>query len=311
MPGIDNRRGPLRITPYQLTISNLDPIEKIFLSNSYNSDEPPSKGFIGIPRLDEIGQIKKSNLDNQISFVSARFSIDVENPEIRKKAVTTEDFNSLPNWLKYVQSHIDIISFHNKSAYALVSTTSDDQLQKYENICFNGSCFNDEGILFRESPDAFFVGNDLLLWLLFIRIEKDGIINENTTILDIEYFFSEAEHTIMYSRRSVQEMRELNTSIAEKRPIVKLKIYLQLGKNKYSFVIYSNGRSEIAASQSTAYEEMTEDLVGRRERLILDIYNKCIPCLKTEYAKYPNWKAEREIFRNNIEIKLKSWASST
>ena len=68
----------------------------------------------------------------------------------------------------------------------------------------------------------------------------------------------------------------------------------------FSFRLYVDGRTEINANETTAYDNITDDFVHRRELIILDIYNKIIPSLKKAYEEDKDWTKNREIFRNEM-----------
>lgn len=302
MPGITNRWGSVRITPYKMSIEDLNKLESLFLEWKYEEEIFPSNGFIGIPRLDEIGAIQIKRTENNNELLTSRFISDSQNDDLRE-IIGVNVFATLPERAKYVQSYTDLISFKTESVFVLVSTTSYNQLRGIESSCFNNKLFADNRIKFVELPDEFNCGSDFLVWLVYIMEENRGKINDYIQIRDIEYYYSDnTTHKISYSGRSSSKLKEMCSSIAQGRPALKLKILLGICDETYSFVLHSTGRTEIAMGQTSAYDEM-EDVIGRRERIAVDIYNICIPELKKAYDNDNSWSLNRDDFRKKMKQK--------
>ncbi len=288
MPGITGS-GLVRITPYKLNIGDIERFFTCVSNWQFDDESYPSKGFASVPRLDDFnGAIQIQEMDRGMHYFSARFSRTTENIEIKKKVGPVE-FEKLSDKLKYLKIDVDTITYAVGSLFALVSTIRDNQLRDMESSCFNDPSFTDHGINFNELPDDFNCGPDLLLWLVYFSQMQGGKINENLRIIDIEYFHSEGiTHKITYSGGSTCSIKETCSSIAQRRPISKLKIILEAYGNTYSFVLHTTGRTEIAMGESKAHDDH-EDQVGRRERIILDIYQICLPELRSAYTMDHNW----------------------
>jgi hypothetical protein len=304
MPGIDGR-GLIRISPYSLWVDTLGRLKEIMAERKYDVENIPSKGFTGIPNEEGVAKLEVRHLESKIFYLPARFSFDFENRNLKKKAASIEEFRSLPLYMQYIQSHYDMISYTEGTSgtVALVSTTRQDGLITFENLCLNDPCFTDPGITYQELPQEFNVGADLLLWLLYRNMEENGSITDGIKIPDIEGYHSESEHSITYSGRSSQALPELVVSIVKKRPILTLKIHLEILNDAYAFVLHHDGRTEISPNQTVAHEEIT-DRVDRRELIILDIYNRCIPILKKAYSEDKAWSSKREKFRENLKKRI-------
>lgn len=301
----------LKITPIHMfcgdkSIEKPEKILEFVQRRTYNLDSIPSAGWIPFQNVRNRGTINQEiafkilKLSNQQKIFPATSLTDQVDTTLRSR-LSPSDYDKLPLINKYYQRPIDFVFFNkDKKLFCLVSASKPETVDITKRDFLENHPFSDLGFSVEKNPNDFIIPTDLILWLLYRTIIKNGEISETISISDISLLDGQLVVPIKLKyegESTTQYLTELKHSIALKRTFNDVELTIKRNSDIFKFKLFSSGSVEFVPSESEFLENEKDEYQKNFEKMI-EIYNTLIPTLKTTYHADKTWDPkDRDDFR--------------
>lgn len=299
-----------KVTPINLEAKEKDQLTLSFIcqilnTEKYESSSTPTKGWIRFLENDADDLLINDNITTTefpdgIPFIIATSIEDKLDTTIKKK-LDANRYQSLSEAEKYYQIMNDYIFFKKENKlYCLFSSTTESAKRSAKTNFFSDKPFSNYSYFFEFNPSEFQINSDIIYWLLFKFLKRDGIINESLTILDISIISGGMESLpikLKYSGNSTpQNLIELIMSIAEGRTFNSIKFIIDMEKEIFEFLIHSDGSTEFKPTECYLDNNSCSIEFLKRLSTPIKIYSQAIPKIKKAYKDDKQWNSNKQDF---------------
>ena len=299
-----------KITPVCIEGKNnneekIDFISELMNKRIFDISTIPNAGWVAFQAsknresIDSKIPIETTALGNNTEMLSATGIVDRLDNKL-KKSLTPSLYSQLPQNNKYFQVPTDFLFYNNNDKlFCLISSTNSKSVDIADKEFLNNFPFTDYGYTINRNPSEFNIPSDLILWMLYLYYEKEGKINSNYIISDVELLNGRLKVpvSLQYSGRSTPEhLMELKYSIAKRRMFTKVEFMAKANEDIFQFSMDTTGCVEF--HPSLCEYNVDDDNVSKNNLAkAINIYVSLIPALKGAYHSDSTWpSSEREKF---------------